>query len=528
MKLNKEILNQKVKEYHQPNFSFDELQRETLKNPMWIHFGAGNIFRAFLASKQQQLIHKSLENKGIIVAEGFDDELVDYLQKFDNLTINVTLKADGTIEKQIIGSIVKYLKMTRGQDSFNELIQNFKNPSLQMISLTITEKGYALKNQNDEYFPLVLSDFGKEPILAESYIGNIASLLYARYKAGKYPLALVSMDNMSHNGEKLEKAIMEFAYQWEQNSLVEPEFVAYLQDRSKITFPWTMIDKITPRPSENIAVVLNNDGFEEMAPVVTKKNTYVAPFVNGEEIEYLVIEDAFPNGRPQLEKVGILFTDRQTVNAVETMKVTTCLNPLHTALAIFGCILGYHSIAEEMKDRELLNLVTKLGYQEGLPVVNDPIIINPLKFIDEVVNIRLPNPFIPDSPQRIATDTSQKLAIRFGETMKSHLKKSEDLSQLVAIPLVIAGWLRYLQGTNDQLDEIILSPDPMLENLQAILKTENYSSKEFENQLNNLLSNRELFGLDLVSEGVSDKIISMYQEMNQGKGSVRKTLKRYL
>ena len=79
---------------------------------------------------------------------------------------------------------------------------------------------------------------------------------------------------------------------------------------------------------------------EDLEPVSTSKNTYVAPFVNAEETEYLVIEDKFPNGRPALEKGGIIFTDKETVDKVERMKVCTCLNPLHTALAVYGCVLG--------------------------------------------------------------------------------------------------------------------------------------------------------------------------------------------
>ena len=70
--------------------------------------------------------------------------------------------------------------------------------------------------------------------------------------------------------------------------------------------------------------------------MVTGKNTWIAPFVNSEECEYLVIEDSFPNGRPRLEESGIYMTDRDTVNKVEKMKVCTCLNPLHTAMSIMG------------------------------------------------------------------------------------------------------------------------------------------------------------------------------------------------
>ena len=275
-------------------------------------------------------------------------------------------------------------------------------------------------------------------------MGVTAALLYERYKAGAAPIAMVSMDNCSHNGAKLKAGVTEIADAWAEKGLVEKEFIEYLKDEEKVSFPWSMIDKITPRPAKEIEVQLEELGIEEMAPVVTSKNTYIAPFVNAEIPQYLVIEDRFPNGRPALEKAGVYMTDRETVNMTERMKVTTCLNPLHTALAVYGCLLGYKSIADEMKDKDLVALIEHIGYDEGMPVVTDPGIIKPMDFIKEVVEERLPNPFIPDMPQRIATDTSQKVSIRFGETIKSYMARPDmDASSLTYIPLALAGWLRY-------------------------------------------------------------------------------------
>ena len=120
-----------------------------------------------------------------------------------------------------------------------------------------------------------------------------------------------------------------------------------------------MIDKITPYPSEKIQEELKQDGFNDMDFVVSSRGSKYAPFVNAEKTEYLVVEDSFINGRPALEKTGVIFTDRATVDKVEKMKVCTCLNPLHTALAIFGCLLGYTSISSEMNSPYLRKLVEK-------------------------------------------------------------------------------------------------------------------------------------------------------------------------
>lgn len=304
----------------------------------------------------------------------------------------------------------------------------FENPALQMATFTITEKGYQIKNASG-YLPQIKEDMQVGPEQAKSYMGCLTALCYLRYLAGKLPLALVSMDNFSHNGDRLKMAVLTIAEVWEKNNLVEEGFSGYLQDETKISFPWSMIDKITPRPDSKIKEMLERTGLEGMDIFTTSANTYIAPFVNAEETEYLVIEDNFPNGRPKLEHAGILFADRRTVECVEQMKVCTCLNPLHTGLAIFGCLLSYTSISKEMEDPLLRELAVQIG-QEGMPVVVHPGILEPKQFLHEVLYVRLPNPYIPDTPQRIATDTSQKLSIRYGETIKAYQKTGKSLEQL--------------------------------------------------------------------------------------------------
>jgi fructuronate reductase len=291
-----------------------------------------------------------------------------------------------------------------------------------------------------------------------------------------------------------------------------------------------MIDKITPRPSEKIQKELLKDGLTDMEFISSSRGGCYAPFVNAEKTEYLVVEDNFLNGRPPLEKTGVIFTNRQTVDCVEKMKVCTCLNPLHTALAIFGCLLGYTLIADEMKNPLLQQLVEKIGYQEGMKVVADPGVLNPRDFLRECLTERFPNPAIPDTPQRIACDTSQKLGVRFGETIKAYQESSElDVRTLKYIPLVIAGWCRYLLGIDDSGKRFTVSPDPLLTTLQGRLEGVDFGQpKSLKEQLKPILSNQELFGLDLYQVGLGIKIENYVKEMLNGVGAVEQTLEKYL
>ena len=518
--------------YILPKFDRQSVIKDTMENPTWIHFGAGNIFRSFPAALQQRLLDEGKANKGIIVAEGYDYEIIEKINKpHDDLSLMVILKANGTIEKTIVGSIVESLTVdSDNTKDFERLKEIFRSPSLQMVSFTITEKGYSLIGKDGEYMPIVIEDFNNGPSRPKSYIGKLAALCYERYSSGKKPIALVSIDNCSHNGTKLYSSVSTFAEKWTENKSVDGGFLEYINDENSVSFPWSMIDKITPRPDDGVKNMLVKSGFSDVEPIITSKNTYVASFTNAEEAEYLVIEDIFPNGRPALEEAGVKFTDRLTVDRVEKMKVCTCLNPLHTALAVFGCLLSYTEIYKEMEDPELKALVEEVGYIEGLPVVVDPKIINPKEFIDEVLNKRIPNPFMPDTPQRIATDTSQKMSIRFGETIKAYRDHERlKVKELKFIPLVIAGWCRYLLGVDDEGNKFEISSDPMLEALKEQLKgIEVGEKRSFHEQLSPILSDEKIFGVDLYTVSLGDKVEQYFEEMVDAKGAVRATLKKQL
>ncbi|MCM1044732.1 MAG: mannitol dehydrogenase family protein [Candidatus Gastranaerophilales bacterium] len=517
--------------YQMPLFDRRQVEENTLNRPVWIHFGAGNIFRAFQANLVQRLLNRGIMDTGLIAAEGYDYEIIEKSDRpHDNLSILATLKADNTVEKTIVGSIVETLILdSKNEKEFGRLQEIFRNPFLQMASFTITEKGYAITDAQGNTLPAVLEDFKKGPASPDSYLGKVVSLLYTRFQNRALPIATVSMDNCSHNGDKLYNAVAAFAKAWCQEGLADPDFWDYINDPSKVSFPWTMIDKITPRPDAKVSAILENDGITGLDAVITSKNTYIAPFVNAEECEYLVVEDSFPGGRPPLEQGGVIFTDRETVERVEKMKVCTCLNPLHTTLAIFGCLLGYTLISEEMKDPALRRLVEIIGYKEGLPVAVDPGILNPKEFLDTVLQVRIPNPFMPDTPQRIATDTSQKLGIRFGETIKAYCQSADkNVSDLKLIPLVLAGWLRYLMGIDDSGKSFTPSADPLLESAQAYVADYHLTQEEKDlNVLDPLLQNEKIFGVDLSAIGMAESVKNYFAELSSGVGAVRATLEKY-
>ncbi|RPK10689.1 mannitol dehydrogenase family protein [Priestia endophytica] len=533
LRLGKEELKNKKDHFEKvdiktPGYPFEKVWEATKREPVWLHIGGGNLFRAFHSVLQHHLIELKEADKGIIVVSTSNDGKIEKAyHPYDNLCLDVTMKVDGTLDMEVIASVAESITADPKTSSWKRLKEIFRNPSLQFITLTITEKGYNLKDIDGKIQGSIQKEIEQGLDNPKHTMVILTALLFERYQNGKVPLALVSTDNFSHNGDKLKEAVMTVASMWKEMNTVDQGFIEYLKDENVITFPWSMIDKITPHPSLDVQEKLKEIGFGSIDLIQTRKNgPTIAPFVNTEESEYLVIEDSFPNGRPSLEKVGVYFTEREVVDRVERMKVCTCLNPLHTALAIFGCLLNYTSIAAEMKDGDLKALVEKIGYVEGMKVVVDPGIIDPREFLKEVIEIRFANPNNPDTPQRIATDTSQKLSIRFGETLKLYVERDDlDVNNLTFIPLTIAAWCRYLMGINDDGEVFTLSPDPLLEEVQQhIQKIEFGNPNSVHNHLKPILTNAQIFGVDLYEIGLGGKVEEFFKLLIKAPGAVRTTL----
>ncbi|MCL2225730.1 MAG: mannitol dehydrogenase family protein [Defluviitaleaceae bacterium] len=490
-------------DYKLPTFDVAGMRERTAAAPEWLHIGAGNIFRIFVASAQQDLLEYGETNTGIIVYEAYDEEIIPTsFAPYDNLTLGVTLTSDGSTKKRVIASVADAFS-----NDLERVAQVIAAPTLQMISLTITEKGYSVAPDT----------ICKDPTQAKTALEQVALGLFSRFEAGAKPIALVSMDNFAENGTQLSKAIAAIADTWLNAGTVDDGFTEYVKS---LKFPWTMIDNITPRPSPDVAKILAAEGFEDTEITETTKHTFVAPFVNAETARYLVIEDDFPAGRPPLERAGVYMTDRETVRKVDQMKVCACLNPLHSILAITGMLLNYPTISDCMKDARLVKLI-RTAAVEALPVVPHPGIIDPIDFLNEVLTKRFPNPFIPDAPARIASDTSQKIPVRFGVTLKEREAKGLPAEKLKAIPLFFALWLRYRMAMDDNGDKLNLSPDPSVPADLNILYSLPFGKSV---DLRLILSNKKLFGVNLYDAGIGDRVEDIFERLSAGADAVSNEL----
>jgi hypothetical protein len=225
-----------AKGYQLPHYDIAAVAKKTHDEPTWVHFGAGNIFRAFPAAILNDALNTGKYDRGVIVAESFDYEIIDKAYRpYHNLSLLVSLQSNGTIEKKVIASITESLKADKqfGED-WARLVQIFQAPSLQMVTFTITEKGYSFNDADLAH--------GLDAVFA---MGKLTALLYERFKAGKLPVTLQSTDNCSHNGDHVKAGVKAYA---------EPVIIHFLLGEA--IQQAVRIEDIRRWPSEVITIIM--------------------------------------------------------------------------------------------------------------------------------------------------------------------------------------------------------------------------------------------------------------------------------
>ena len=196
MKLSLSNLNEK--EFWQsadiavPAYDVPAMVARTKAAPAWIHFGAGNIFRGYIAKLQNNLLNAGLADTGIVAVDSSDGyQLEKVYRPFDNLTMLVSLYADGSSKKEIIASIAEAVHADWNKpDQLARLKEIFTSRSLQLCSFTITEKGYAIRSADGSFLPAVAADLENGPDSLKNVMSKVTALLYARFLAGGCPIAV--------------------------------------------------------------------------------------------------------------------------------------------------------------------------------------------------------------------------------------------------------------------------------------------------------------------------------------------------
>jgi mannitol 2-dehydrogenase len=394
-----------------------------------VHIGVGNFHRAHQQLYLDNLFAMGKSHDWAVIGAGVrpaDEAMRLRLEQQDYLTTGVELSADGA-GARILGSMIGFIPVDEANAG---LITGLSDPSIRIVSLTVTEGGYYLdaKTGDPDFDHPDLEHDVLHPDRPKTAFGAIIAALKTRQENGAAPLTVMSCDNIEGNGDVTRRLMVGLA------RLSDPELSAWIE--TKVTFPNSMVDGIVPVTGEHErALVASRFGVEDQAPV-----TY-------ETYRQWVIEDKFAAGRPQLEDVGVTFS--ADVHTYERMKIRV-LNGGHALMNYPAGLLGYEIVHEAMADPLIHAFFRKVEEDEVLPHVRQIGEVTPSEYLD-LIDRRFSNTAILDTIRRLGFDGSNRQPKFIISSVADGLRAGTPVSGLA---LVSACWARYCAGTTDAGAEI--------------------------------------------------------------------------
>ncbi|HQT79656.1 MAG TPA: mannitol dehydrogenase family protein [Rhodopila sp.] len=404
-----------------------------------VHLGLGGFHRAHMARYTHNLMERRPDALGWGIAGAglmpADRRMKDSLAPQDNLYTLVERDAAGETVS-VIGSLADVV--FAGEDS-GPLLAIIDRPDIRIVSLTVTEHGYCLNRstkQLDPDHPLIRRDLAS-PDRPASAVGIIVEALRRRRAAGHPPFTALSCDNIQHNGDVLRADVLALA------TLRDPTLSDWIEQ--SVSFPSTMVDRITPLTSEaDIAELTRRIGIVDRWPVFCETFTQ------------WVIEDRFPLGRPAWDEVGAQFVS--DVAPYEFMKLRL-LNGSHLAVAGLGRLAGYVTIDESMADPLISRYMTALMERETGPTLPEVPGIDLAEYKATLVE-RFANPAIKDTVERVNTDAPLNILV---DPIRDRLRAGGSIELLA---LALAAWLRRVRGEDEQGQSITVH-HPLADQLRA-------------------------------------------------------------
>ncbi len=399
-----------------------------------VHFGVGAFMRAFVAIYSDDALASKGGDWGIAGVSLRQKTVSDQLEPQDCLYSLATLDNDSTAYR-LIGAI---RSIDVAPDHPQRIIELLAAPSVHVVTITVTEKGYGLapdSGELDRSNPDIEHDLQdlREP---RSLLGFLVAGLRLRRDTVGVPLTIVSCDNLPDNGKRLRNGVLTFADEVDEN------LRAWIE--SSVSFPATMVDRITPATT-----VQDLDAAEQFLGLRDEALVKAEPFLQW------VIENDFKAARPYWEAGGALLVD--DVRPYEVAKLQL-LNGPHSALAYLGYLAGHEFVSDVMQQPEFANYIRLLMSREISPVTAEPAGMEHARYIDALLH-RFENAALRHRTWQIAMDGSQKLPQRLLNTLRSQLKRGGPIAGL---SLAVAAWMRYVLG-NDEAGRPIDVQDPLLD-----------------------------------------------------------------
>ncbi len=388
-----------------------------------LHLGLGSFHRAHQAVYMQAL-HDAADHRWTLAGGNLRPDMAETIEALHRQHGAYTLETISPSGEHRYQRITAIREVVPYEPSLRRLIELAADPATRILSFTVTEAGYYLDADNRLDFG-AFADLAADLQRARSgqpgntLYGALTALLRARRAANAGPLTLLNCDNLRHNGERSRAGLLQFIERVGDTALAD-------WVRAHTTSPNAMVDRITPRPAPEVrARVKAATGVDDPAAVM------------GERFIQWVIEDAFCNGRPAFEAVGVEMV--ASVQPYEEAKIRL-LNATHSCVAWAGTLVGYSYIHEGTLDPAIRRLAFDYATNDAIPVLQpSPIDLGAYR---DVVLDRFGNPALCDTNQRVAMDGFAKIPGFIAPTVRERLARDQSIDSVAMLPALFLTFLQ--------------------------------------------------------------------------------------
>lgn len=398
--------------------------------PGIVHFGVGGFHRAHQAMYLNELVNEGKALDWGIIGMGVmpsDVRMRDALASQDHLYTLTTKAPDGTLDQKIIGSIIDYVF---APEDPARAVETLAQDSIRIVSLTVTEGGYNIDPATEDFDhtnPRIIAD--REALQAgdtstlQTFFGLITAALISRKESGTAPFTIMSCDNIQGNGDLAKRFFLAFAHS------VSSELGEWVENN--VAFPNSMVDRITPETTDDDRDDIKEIGYIDAWPVVS------------EDFTQWVLEDAFTQGRPAYEEVGVQVVS--DVEPYELMKLRL-LNASHQGLCYFGHLAGHHMVHDVMADTRFQDFLLAYMEREATPTLKELPGVDLDAYRRQLI-ARFGNAAVKDTVPRLCAESSDRIPKWLLPVVRENLAAGRDVTLSAAI---VASWARYAEGTDEQ------------------------------------------------------------------------------
>jgi tagaturonate reductase len=392
-----------------------------------LQFGEGNFMRAFVDYFFDISNEKAGFNGKVALVQPISMGLTELINKQEGLyTLYLRGSENGEkVDAKRVISAVDCCLNPYDKADYDKMMEIAVSDDLDIIASNTTEAGIA-------YDP----SCNFEDVPANSFPGKLTQVLFARYKAGKKGVVVLSCELIDNNGKELLKCVNQYIDQWK----LEDGFKTWVNEEN--IFCSTLVDRIVPgriRDAKEVEQLEAANGYHD--ELIDVGEIFGVWIIEGPE----GLEDRLP-----FKKAGVNVHVVPDVMPYKHRKVRI-LNGAHTGFVLGAYLAGFDIVRDCMHNDNVAGFMNKMLNEEVIPTLVDHLDENDLNEFAAAVKDRFNNPFVNHELMSISLNSTSKWKARNMPSFLQYIDKNGKLP--VCLTMSLAAYIAFYSNDVQELTD---------------------------------------------------------------------------